>query len=576
MPMIKKLLPYMKKYRRSAILSPIMMILEVVADVMIPLYMASIVDVGIRNQDVAFVVRTGIFMILFAIFGMAMGTISSFFAANAGFGFGSEIRKDAFSKIQDFTFANLDQLPAPTLITRLTTDTDLLSQVAMMSLRMAIRAPFMMIFALIMAFQINAKLSLVFLVAIPVTIAVLYIVLRWAMPRFAIIQEKVDAVNARVQDTLTGIRVVKAFNRQDHEEDRFRRRNTDLRDTILGVFSILMLLMPVLNLVIYGCISAVLWFGGQQIMAGEMAAGQLIAFITYITQIMMAVMMLSMFIMMTTRASASAKRILEVVETKPEIVSPKAGIKEVADGSIRFNNVSFHYPGFEKDVLTDIDLDIPSGHLVGIIGSTGSSKTTLVQLIPRLYEATKGQVLVGGRDVKDYDLSSLREQIGMVLQKNTLVSGTVRSNMQWGKADATDEEIIQALKQAQAWDFISKTDLVLDTPVDQGGSNFSGGQKQRLTIARALMKRPKIMILDDSTSAVDTATDARIRRSFRENLADVTTLIIAQRISSISDADLILVMEHGRIVDRGSHEELMETSAIYREIYESQEGGLSD
>lgn len=573
--MLKKLLPFMKKYRTYAILSPIMMILEVAADVLVPFLMSRIVDIGIKNQDMDYVIRTGLLMILLALSGMFMGVVSSFFGARAGYGFAAEIRAKAFERIQNYSFANLDTLSAPTLITRLTTDADMLGQVAMMSLRMAIRAPFLMILALFMSVTVNPGLSMVFLVAIPVVIVILLIVLKFANPMFKSIQRRVDRLNAIIQENLIGIRVVKSFNRQPYEEKRFRQRNDDLKNMAMKAISLITVLMPVLNLVIYGCIGAVLWFGGQQIMAGTMFPGELIAFVTYITQIMMALMMLSMYFMMLTRGSASASRLIEVLETESEITVPEAAGDTVENGSVEFRQVHFRYPSNSQDVLKNIDLKITSGQLVGIIGSTGSGKTSLVQLIPRLYDVTAGEVLVGGRDVRAYRLDALRQQIGMVLQKNTLISGTIRSNMRWGNEQATDEDIIEALKQAQAWEFVAKYTDGLDHPVEQGGSNFSGGQKQRLTIARALVKKPRILILDDSTSAVDMTTDAKLRKSFRENLGHVTTIIIAQRISSIEDADTIIVMNNGEVESQGTHAQLLETSPIYREINDSQERGLA-
>lgn len=573
--MLKKLLPFMKKYRTYAILSPIMMILEVAADVLVPFLMSRIVDVGIKNQDMDYVIRTGLLMILLALSGIFMGVVSSFFGARAGYGFAAEIRAKAFERIQNYSFANLDTLSAPTLITRLTTDADMLGQVAMMSLRMAIRAPFLMILALFMSVTVNPGLSMVFLVAIPVVIVILLIVLKFANPMFKSIQRRVDRLNAIIQENLIGIRVVKSFNRQPYEEKRFRQRNDDLKNMAMKAISLITVLMPVLNLVIYGCIGAVLWFGGQQIMAGTMLPGELIAFITYITQIMMALMMLSMYFMMLTRGSASASRLIEVLETESEITVPAAAGDTVENGSVEFRQVHFRYPSNSQDVLKNIDLKITSGQLVGIIGSTGSGKTSLVQLIPRLYDVTAGEVLVGGRDVRAYRLDALRQQIGMVLQKNTLISGTIRSNMRWGNEQATDEDIIEALKQAQAWEFVAKYTDGLDHPVEQGGSNFSGGQKQRLTIARALVKKPRILILDDSTSAVDMTTDAKLRKSFRENLGHITTIIIAQRISSIEDADTIIVMNNGEVESQGTHAQLLETSPIYREINDSQERGLA-
>ncbi len=574
--MLLKLLPYMRKYRTYAILSPILMILEVASDVVIPLLMARIINIGIQNKDMNFVVQTGLLMIAVALFGMVMGVVASFLGARAGYGFATEIRKDAFSKIQSYSFANLDTLNAPTLITRLTSDADILGQVAMMSLRLAIRAPFLMILALIMSYTINPGLSRVFLVAIPIVVVVLFLLLKYASPMFKVIQTKIDRLNAIVQENLIGIRVVKSFNRKDHEEMLFAQRNDDLRNKSLHAITVINILMPVLTLVIYGCIVAVLWLGGLEIMRGEMLPGDIIAFVTYITQIMMALMLLSMYIMYLTRGSASAARLLEVVQTKSEIEEPINGLTKVASGDVEFRGVSFRYPGNGTDILKHIDLDIKSGQLIGIIGSTGSSKTSLVQLIPRLYDANGGDVLVGGRNVREYEVEALRNQIGVVLQKNTLVTGTIRSNMLWGDPLASDEAIIIALKQVEAWEFVSQLKDGLDHEVDQGGSNFSGGQKQRLTIARALLKNPKILILDDSTSAVDVGTEVKIRRSFRENLGDVTTIIIAQRISSIEDADQIIVLEQGEIESQGTHRELLAKSVIYREINESQQRGLAE
>lgn len=573
--MLRKLLPYMKKYRTYAILSPIMMILEVGSDVIIPFLMARLVNIGIENRDMNFVLLTGGMMIAIALFGMFMGVVSSFLGAKAGYGFASELRKDAFARIQNYSFANLDKLNAATLITRLTTDGDILGQVAMMSLRMAIRAPFLMILALIMSYRLNPGLSKVFLVAIPVVALALFGILKIASPMFKTIQIKVDRLNAIVQENLIGIRVVKSFNRKDHEEMLFAKRNDDLRNLSLKAISVVTVLMPVLNLVVYGCIVAVLWFGGQEIMAGTMPPGDIIAFVTYITQIMMALMLLSMYFMNLTRGSASAARLIEVLELESEIKDLPGGLKTVPTGDIAFRDVHFRYPGNREDILKGIDLEIKSGQLIGIIGSTGSSKTSLVQLIPRLYDATAGEVLVGGHNVREYQLEALRNEIGVVLQKNTLVTGTIRSNMHWGDPTATDEQIMEALKQVQAWEFVSRFSDGLDHVVEQGGSNFSGGQKQRLTIARALIKKPKILILDDSTSAVDMGTEIKIRRSFRENLGDVTTIIIAQRISSIEDADQIIVLDKGEIESRGTHEELLAKSSIYREINESQQRGLA-
>lgn len=571
---MRKLLPFMKKYINYAILCPILMILEVIADIVIPYLMSLIVDVGIANRDINYVVRIGLLMILSALLGMTFGIISSHYGATAGFGFSAEIRKSVFKKVQGFSFSNLDKFSVSSLITRLTNDCNTLGQVAMMSLRMAVRAPFMMIFALIMALSINARLASVFMVAIPVTVVLLVIIMSKARPLFIKMQSRVDRVNAIIQENLVGIRVVKSFNRQKHEEVRFKERNDSLRNTALKAVSILMFLFPVLTIVTYSTIIAVLWFGGKQVVSGTMGSGELVSFITYITQILMSLMMLSFFFMQLLRGSASASRIVEVLETESEIKEVQNPVMDIEDGSISFRNVVFAYPFSSENALKEINLEIQSGETIGIIGSTGSAKSTLVQLIPRLYDVTEGSVLVAGIDVKNYHIKTLRDKVAFVLQKNVLFSGTIRDNMSWGNENATDEEIINALKQSQAWEFVSKYDDGLDHKVEQGGDNFSGGQKQRLTIARALLKSPKIIILDDSTSAVDMTTDAKIQRAFKEELSDVTTIIIAQRISSIQHADRILVLNEGQIESAGSHEELLESSPIYREIYDSQQKGV--
>ncbi|HOA41082.1 MAG TPA: ABC transporter ATP-binding protein [Halanaerobiales bacterium] len=571
---MKKLLKHMRKYIFFALLCPVLMVLEVLADIYIPYLMSRIVDIGIVNQDIEYIVQLGLIMVVVALLAMVFGILSSHFGARAGYGFASGIRDEVFEKVQGFSFANLDQFSVSSLITRLTNDCNTIGQVTMMSLRMAVRAPFMMLFALIMALRINASLARVFMVAIPVTALVIVVIMIKARPLFRKMQTCVDRVNAVIQENLTGIRVVKSFNRQDFEEGKFKVRNDDLKNTALKAISLVIFMMPLLNLIIYSTIIAVLWFGGLQVTAGTMGGGELISFITYITQILMSLMMMSFFFMQFIRGSASVSRVLEVLNTESEIKEVKEPITELKDGSLAFKNVYFRYPGSKECILKDINFSIETGEVLGIIGSTGSSKSTLVQLIPRLYDVSEGSVIVGGHDVREYELKALRDQVAFVLQKNTLFSGTIRENMQWGNEEATDEEIIRALKQAQAWEFVSKYEDGLDHRVEQGGSNFSGGQKQRLTIARALLKNPKIIILDDSTSAVDMATDARIQQAFKEELKGVTTIIIAQRISSIQHADRILVMNEGKIESFGKHEELLEISPVYREIYETQQRGV--
>lgn len=571
---MRKLLPLMKKYMVFAILSPIFMIIEVLGDVIIPYLMAGIVDVGIANQDINYIVKTGIMMIVVALVAMTLGVSSSFFGASAGYGFAAEIRQKVFEKVQGFSFANLDTFTVSSLITRLTNDCNTIGQVTMMSLRMAIRAPFMMIFALFMAFRVNASLAKVFLISLPVLAIAITITLSKARPLFLKLQTHVDKVNGVIQENLTNMRVVKSFNRQDFEEKKFEVKNDDLMNTALKAISYIIFLMPVFNLIVYATIIAILWFGGKQITLGSMSGGALISFVTYVTQVLMSLMMISMYFMNLLRGSASVSRVLEVVNTETEIKEISNPINEMKDGTISFENVSFRYPSSTEYTLNNINFNIKSGETLGIIGSTGSSKSTLVQLIPRLYDVSEGSVKVGGVDVRDYNIELLRDKVAFVLQKNTLFSGTLRSNMKWGNEDATDEEIIQALKHAQAWEFVSTYDDGLDHVVEQNGDNYSGGQKQRLSIARALMKSPKAIILDDSTSAVDMTTDAKIQRAFKQDLPDVTTIIIAQRISSIQHADRIIVIHEGSVESIGSHEELMETSPIYTEIYESQQKGV--
>ncbi len=550
------------------------MILEVLADIVIPYLMSRIVDVGIANNDINYIVKLGLIMISAAVFGIILGVISSHFGAKAGLGFAAEVRKELFKKVQGFSFANLDKFSVSSLITRLTNDCNTLGQVTMMSLRMAVRAPFMMIFALVMALRINAPLAKVFMVAIPVTVILLTVILTKARPLFLQMQTRVDKVNGIIQENLIGIRVVKSFNRQKFEEGKFKERNDALRNTALKAVSIIIFFMPALTIIIYSTIISVLWFGGKQIVAGNMGSGDLISFITYITQILMSLMMLSFFFMQLMRGAASVNRIVEVLDTNSEIIEIENSVSEIPEGSISFNNVSFKYPSSADKILQDINLNIKPGEVIGIIGSTGSSKSTLVQLIPRLYDVTDGEVKVGGIDVRNYNIKALRDNIAFVLQKNVLFSGTIRENMQWGNENASDEQIINALKQSQAWEFVSKYGDGLDHKVEQGGDNFSGGQKQRLTIARALLKAPKIIILDDSTSAVDVATDAKIQKSFKAELGNVTTIIIAQRISSIQHADRIVVMNEGKIESIGKHDTLMKSSLIYKEIYESQMKGV--
>ncbi len=570
--MLKKLLPYVKKYKWAAILSPLVMIGEVVLETRIPVLMSNIVDVGIPNQNVKYVILVGLSMMVMALCSMACGALGSIFSSTAALGFSAELRKDMFSRIQDYSFANIDKFSTASLVTRLTTDVNRVQMAFMMLLRMTFRAPVMLVIATFMAFRINAKLSIIFLVAIPFLGAALAIIATQAFPRFQAMMKKFDFMNATVQENLVAIRVVKAFVRGDHEIEKFDKALDELQDYSIKAEKLLSLNGPIMQFTIYTCIIAILWFGGKQITIGSMQTGELMAFITYVTQILSSLMMLTMIFIGMVMSKASVDRVVEVLDEKIDVNDDHASHSvQVEDGSIVFDNVSFsYYKDPNNTVLNNINLEIKSGETIGIIGGTGSSKTTLVQLIPRLYDVLEGRVLVGGHDVRDYKLETLREAVGMVLQKNVLFSGSINSNLRWGDEAATEEEIREACKAACADDFITSFPEGYETDLGQGGVNVSGGQKQRLCIARALLKKPKIIILDDSTSAVDTATDASIRAAFREKLQDTTTLIIAQRISSVSDADRIIVMDDGRIDGIGKHEELLKTNAIYREVYESQ------
>lgn len=573
--MIKKILPYTKKYGAYAILSPLTIIGEVWAEIQIPRLMSLIVDVGIQNRDISYVLKIGGQMVLYALFALLCGALAARFAALGGLGFGSELRRGLFHKLQDFSFKNLDRFRTASLVTRLTSDVNNVQNAFMMIIRVAVRAPFMLVCATFMAYKINHSLVSVFLVAIPILGTALAIIACMAFPRFTAMMKKYDGLNASVQENLISARVVKAFVRSDYEKKKFKDANDGLRDSSIRAEKVLAFNGPFMQITIYACIIAILWFGGNHIINGTMQTGELISFISYVTQILMSLMMISMIFVMLVMSKASLIRIVEVLDEVPDIQSGKE--TAVADGSIVFENVSFRYNNdAEEDILQNIDLSIRSGETIGIIGGTGSAKSSLVQLIPRLYDVTGGRVLVGGKDVRDYDIRALRDAVSMVLQKNVLFSGSIRDNLRWGDENATDAEIEEACRSAQADGFIKSFPDGYDTDLGQGGVNVSGGQKQRLCIARALLKHPKIIILDDSTSAVDTATDAKIREALREDLKGTTTLIIAQRISSVQDADRILVLDDGRITDFDTHENLLQKSEIYREVYESQQKGRDD
>lgn len=570
--MVKKVLPFAKKYGVYAILSPIAIIGEVWAEINIPKLMSQIVDTGIGNKDISYVLKVGGQMVLYALFALLCGALAARFAALGGLGFGSELRRGLFYKLQTYSFKNLDRFRTASLVTRLTADVNNIQNAFMMIIRVAVRAPFMLVCATWMAFKINHSLVSVFLVAIPVLGTALAVIACMAFPRFTAMLKRYDGLNASVQENLISIRVVKAFVRSDYEKKKFKEANDGLRDSSIRAEKVLAFNGPFMQITIYACIIAILWFGGNHIINGTMQTGELISFISYVTQILMCLMMISMIFVMLVMSKASLVRIGEVLDEVPDIQDGKE--TEVKDGSITFENVSFRYNGgAEENVLQNINLSIRSGETIGIIGGTGSAKSTLVQLIPRLYDASEGRVLVGGKDVRDYSIHALRDAVSMVLQKNVLFSGSIRDNLRWGNENSTQEEIEEACESAQADGFVKSFPDGYDTDLGQGGVNVSGGQKQRLCIARALLKHPKIIILDDSTSAVDTATDAKIRAALRKDLKGTTALIIAQRISSVEDADRILVLNDGKISDFDTHENLMKNSEIYREVYESQKKG---
>ena len=572
--MVKDLVPYLKKYKRATLISPVLMIAEALIEVRIPFLMAKIVDVGIPSKNLTYVLQTGGLMLLMAIISLLCGAISSRFSSIASMGFGSELRKGIFDKIQGFSFSNTDHFSTSSLVMRLTTDVSNVQTAFMMILRIFVRAPVMLICATTMAFQINASLVTVFLVVIPFLASVLAVIIVLAFPRFKAMFKKYDAMNASVQENLVGIRVVKAFVRSSYEKSKFKLSNDNLMKAAVKAEKIVQINNPAMQLSMYGCIVAILWFGGSMVIGGIMKTGELISFISYVSQILMQLMMLSMVFVMIVISRESASRISEVLNEKPDISDEDSSADEVTDGSIEFSDVSFAYDTKAREkILEHIKFSVRPGETIGIIGGTGSAKSTLVQLIPRLYDTTDGKILVGGRDVRSYKLPELRKAVGMVLQKNVLFSGTIRDNLKWGDANATDEEIAEACKAAQAHDFIESFPDGYDTVLGQGGVNVSGGQKQRLCIARALLSKPKILILDDSTSAVDTATDSRIRTALKDYGKGITTIIIAQRISSVCDADRILVMDDGKINGTGTHDELLMSNAIYREVFESQQKG---
>ena len=576
---MKQYKKYVIPYKSAFILGPIFMIVEVLGEIILPKLMSMIINYGC-GQDVtvpangpAYIIGIRAAMIGTALLMMMGGVLGAYFAVKASVNFAGDLRRDVFAKVQKFSFANIEKFSTGSLVTRLTNDITNIQNVLSMGLRMLLRAPGMLIGGLIMAFLMNAKLALVFCVVIPVLIIALAFVMKTAFPRFDVMQTKIDGLNSRIQENITNQRVVKSFVRDDFEKETFDRANNELKDKTLRAMKVVILTMPIMTLAMNLTVMAVVWFGGQQILIGDMPVGNLTAFTTYVTQILMSLMMVSMIMIQGSRAMASSHRILEVLDTDIDLNDDNASEKDrlVTSGEIEFKNVCFrYYKKHKKNVLQNINFTAKPGEVVGIIGSTGSGKSSLVQLIPRLYDCDEGEVLVDGVNVKEYSLNHLRDGVAMVLQKNTLFSGSIMENLRWGDEEATDEQVKEAAKAAQADGFVSEFADGYDRELGQGGVNVSGGQKQRLCIARALLKKPKILILDDSTSAVDTATEAQIRKSFSTTLKDTTKLIIAQRISSVEDADRILVMDEGQIVGQGTHKELLESCETYQEIYYSQ------
>lgn len=575
-----KLLRYAKKYIVPALISPIFMIGEVIFELMIPLVMADIVNLiqaeGFSDASLNQTLKYGLRMLIYAVCSLCCGTLAARAAAVAGMGFGAKLRENMMGKIQTFSFSNIDRFSTASLITRLTTDVNSVQNTFVMMIRMLFRAPVQFVVALVITIRMSKEVSSAFLVSLPLIILILVIFAPIAMKRFKKLLEMFDGFNASIQENLTNIRVVKAFVRSDYEKDKFKKANDNLFDAAIFAEKLMILGQPTFMMIMYGTILAILYIAAKCISAGTLLIGDFTAVYTYVMQILMSFLMVIFLIMQFFMSQASAKRINEVLNEIPDIRDDKATITDVKDGSIEFKNVSFKYDGAPNSVIKDADFRIESGEMVGIIGATGSAKSSLVQLIPRLYDVTEGQVTVGGVNVKDYKIHALREEVSMVLQKNVLFSGTISENLRWGNKNATDEEIVEACKIADAHSFISSFPDGYNTDLSQGGSNVSGGQKQRLCIARAILKKPKILILDDSTSAVDTFTDSNIRKGLRECIPDTTKIIISQRISSVEDCDKIIILENGGINDIGTHDELLERNEIYKDIFESQQKGGDD
>ena len=577
--MIKKLSKFIKEYKKDSILTPIFVIFEVIMEVVIPYLMAKIIDIGVQNGDLNYIFKIGAILVVSAFLSLTFGMLSGRFAAKASSGFAKNLRKGMFYNIQNYSFTNIDKFSTSSLVTRLTTDVTNVQMAFQMIIRILVRAPIMLIFALAMAFSINSRLALIFVCTMPILAVALFFIATKAHPYFEKVFKKYDVLNRVVGENLNAIRVVKAYNREEHEEKKFEEVNSKVYDLFKKAEKIVAFNGPAMQLTIYTCILLLSWIGAKMIVGGSMQAGELSSIITYAWQILSSLMMLSFVFVMIIIAQSSAERIIEVLDEESTIKNKENPVMEVKDGSIKFENVSFQYDDAKAEdelPLEDININIKSGETIGIIGATGSSKSTIVNLIPRLYDVTKGSIKVGGIDVRDYDIETLRNEVAVVLQKNVLFSGTIKENLKWGNKEASDEEIVRVCKLAQADGFIQEFPDKYDTILDQGGTNVSGGQKQRICIARALLKKPKILILDDSTSAVDTKTDALIRKAFREEIPNTTKIIIAQRITSVEDADRIIVLDDGKINGIGTSEELLKTNEIYKEVYESQKKGDED
>ena len=576
--MFKRLMPYMKGYWFLSFVSIVGMAVEAACELALPKTMAKIVDIGIVNGDNEYIIKMGVYMLILALVGLAGGMTAAKVSSVASQGFAYKIRRAMYENISSFSFKNIDDFSTASLTTRLTNDVTTIQNMVRMILVMLVRAPAMLVISAFYAFSINARLACIILAVLPIILIAVALVMKFGFPMFQKMQKKIDAINAVIQENLIGIRVVKAFVREDHEKEKFKKRNDDLTQMGIKAGTMIVTAMPVVMAVFDAAILIIVWLGGNQVGNGTMQIGDLLSFITYISQVLMSTMMFAMILLQVVRGKACAQRIGEVLETKSTVTNKENAIKADGKGTVEFKNVDFKYSeeGSGDLILSNINFKVDSGKVVGIVGSTGCGKSSLVSLIPRVYDVYSGQVLIDGVDVRDYDMESLRDMIGVVLQKNVLFSGTIKENIRWGKEDATDEEIVKACKASCADDFISSFPDGYDTYLAQGGLNLSGGQKQRLCIARAMIKKPKILILDDSTSAVDTATEARIRQSFKNELKDITVFIIAQRISSVQDADEILVLDDGELKGVGTHEELLKNNEIYQEIVNTQAKGVGE